>query len=225
MKLLLDTANLEEIKKLGDLYPIDGVTTNPSIIAKEGRGFIPLLQEIRAIIGEDKMLHAQVLSTSAEEMVEEAEFLNDKIGGKLYIKIPVIPQGIKAMKILKEKEIKITATAVFTAQQALMAARAGAHFVAPYVNRLDNIAADGINTVKEIINLFGIYNCETQVLAASFKNVNQIHQSTLAGSHAITANPDLIDKLIYHPMTELGVEGFIADWEETYGKGKKVNNL
>jgi fructose-6-phosphate aldolase 2 len=225
MLILLDTANLEEIKRLNDLYPIDGVTTNPSIIAKEDKDFLELLTEIKNIIGQDKMLHAQVLSTGAEEMVEEAEFLAEKFGENLYVKVPVISEGIKAIKILSKKGIKITATAVFTPQQAFMAAKAGVNFVAPYVNRLDNISADGINVVSEIVKLFKVHQLDTKVIAASFKNVNQIHQCLLQGSQAITANPELIEKLVYHPMTELGVEGFISDWEKVYGQGKKVNNL
>ncbi|PRX26921.1 fructose-6-phosphate aldolase 2 [Orenia metallireducens] len=225
MLILLDTANLEKIKRLNDLYPLDGVTTNPSIISKENKDFLELLAEIRNIIGEDKMLHAQVLSTKAEEMIEEAEFLAKKFGENLYIKIPVIPEGIKAIKNLSKQGVKITATAVFTPQQAFMAAKAGADFVAPYVNRLDNISADGIKVVAEIIELFKVHRLDTKVIAASFKNINQIHQCLLQGSQAVTANPDLIEKLVYHPMTNLGVEGFIADWERVYGEGKKVNNL
>lgn len=225
MLLLLDTANLEKIKKLNDLFPINGVTTNPSIISKENRDFFEILKDIRKIIGKDKMLHAQVLGTTSQDIVNEAKYLYKEIGGNLFIKIPVIPQGIKAIKILKDEGIKVTATAVFTPMQALIAAQAGADFVAPYVNRLDNIAADGLKVVEEILKMFKEYGLNTKVLAASFKNVEQIHKSALMGVDSVTASPDIVEKLIYHPLTDWSVEQFINDWENVYGEGKRIDSL
>lgn len=220
MLYLLDTANLNQIKRAFDLYPMSGVTTNPTIISKEKRSFLDILKGIREIIGEDKMLHVQAVSKNADEIVKEAEYITNTIGGNLYIKVPVIPEGIKAMKILKAKGIKITATAVFTADQALMAAAAGADFVAPYVNRIDNISGNGVNVVKEIVELFKIYNLNTKVLAASFKNVQQVHQVALAGGQSATVNADIMDGLLSHPLTDWSVDQFVSDWEGVYGKGK-----
>lgn len=220
MLYLLDTANLEQIKRAFDLYPMSGVTTNPTIISKEKRSFLDILKGIREIIGEDKMLHVQAVSKNADEIVKEAEYIQKAIGGNLYIKVPVIPEGIKAMKILKAKGIKITATAIFTADQALMAAVAGADFVAPYVNRIDNISGNGVNVVKEIVELFKTYNLDTKVLAASFKNVQQVHEVALAGGQSVTVNADIMDGLLSHPLTDWSVDQFVSDWEGVYGKGK-----
>lgn len=222
MIYMLDTANLEDIKKAHDLYPLSGVTTNPTIISKEKRDFIGLLKDIRNIIGEDTMLHAQVLGTTAEEMIEEAKYLKEKIGGNLYIKIPVTQQGIKAIKILKKQGFKITATAIFTAQQALMAGVSGADFVAPYVNRIDNISGNGIEVVKNIIDQIKLYNLDTKVLAASFKNVQQVHEVSKIGAHSITVNPEIMDKMLEHPLTDWSVNEFIKDWEKVYGQGSNT---
>lgn len=220
MLYLLDTANTEQIKRAFDLYPMHGVTTNPTIISKEKRNFLDILKEIRGIIGEDKMLHVQAVSTKAEDIVREAEYLNKTIGGNLYIKVPVIPEGIKAIKILKSKGIKTTATAVFTAEQALMAATAGAEFVAPYVNRIDNISGNGVDVVSQIVELFELHNVDTKVLAASFKNVQQVHEVALTGCQSVTVNAEIMDKLLAHPLTDWSVDQFIKDWESVYGAGK-----
>lgn len=220
MLYLLDTANLKEIERAFDLYPMSGVTTNPTIISKENRSFLQILKGIRSIIGEDNMLHAQAVSRKAEDIVREAEYLNKEIGGNFYIKIPVIPEGIKAMKILKKKGIKITATAIFTAQQALMAAVAGAEFVAPYVNRIDNISGDGVGVVAEMVQIIEQNGIDAKVLAASFKNVQQVHGVILAGAPSITVNAEIMDKLLEHPLTDCGVNQFVKDWESVYGAGK-----
>lgn len=225
MLILLDTANLEGIRKLNDMYPIDGITTNPSIIVKEKTNFIDLIKEIRSIIGTDKMLHVQTLGTTALEIVEEAEYLNEKIGGNFYVKIPVTDEGIKAMKILKEKNIKVSATSIITALQGLIAAKAGAEYVIPYVNRIDNISGDGVGVVSEMVCIFEAYGFKTKVLAASFKNVDQIKRACLAGTHAITAAQDIITQLLQHPLTDWSVEQFTKDWENMYGKGKRTNNI
>ncbi|ENK1244383.1 fructose-6-phosphate aldolase [Clostridium botulinum] len=225
MLMLLDTANIDSIKHINDIYPLDGVTTNPTIISKEKTDFLGILKEIRSVIGKEKMLHVQVVGSKAEDMVDEAIYLNEKIGGNLYIKVPVTEQGIKAIKELSKKGYKITATAIFTAQQALMAAKAGAQFVAPYVNRIDNLMADGIKVVSDIVTIFKIYNINTKVLAASFKNTEQIHNSCLKGAHSVTVNESLIKQLIYNPSTDLSVENFINDWEMQYGKDVKTNEV
>lgn len=218
MLILLDTADINDIKKGNEYYPIEGVTTNPTIIAKENRNYIEVLKDIRNIIGNDKMLHVQVLGTKAEDMVKEAHFIKDTIGGNIYIKIPVIEEGIKAIKALKKEGFNITATAIFTPQQALVAAMAGANFVAPYVNRLDNISADGVNVVKEISKLLNIHGLGTKILAASFKNVEQVHKSSLEGANSVTLSLEILEKLIYHPLTDSSVENFIKDWKTAYNQ-------
>ncbi|HBJ1650449.1 fructose-6-phosphate aldolase [Clostridium botulinum] len=218
MIYILDTANLQEIKRAYEFYPMEGITTNPSIISKEKEDFIKILKNIREIIGNDSMLHAQVLSLKAEDMIEEAKYIARQVGGNIYIKIPVTPDGIKAIKILNKEGYKITATAIFTAQQALIAAKAGANFVAPYVNRIDNISGNGVEVVGEIIELLELNNLNTKVLAASFKNVQQVNEVALRGCQSVTVGIDIMDKLIEHPLTELSVKQFINDWKNAYNK-------
>ncbi|WP_373897989.1 fructose-6-phosphate aldolase [Haloimpatiens sp. FM7315] len=224
MIYLLDTANLEQIKRAFNLYPMEGVTTNPTIISKQKGSFINILKEIRSIIGENKMLHAQAISTTCEEIVKEAEYLNGILGENFYIKVPVIPEGIKAMKALKKKGIKITATAVFTAQQALIAANAGADFVAPYVNRIDNISGNGVDVVGQIVELFANGNVNTKILAASFKNAQQVNEVALLGAESVTVNAEIMDKLIDHPLTTWSVDQFVKDFESVYGEGAVAYN-
>lgn len=225
MSLFLDTADVKEIKILCEMLPIDGVTTNPSIVAKENKDFLKLINEIKMIIGKDKILHVQALGKTADEIIEEAEYLNQKIQENLFIKIPVTMEGIKAIKNLKQKGIKTTATAVFTTQQAVIAAKAGAEYVAPYINRLANISGSGIQVISEIIQIYKLLGIDTKVIAASFKNIEQINKSFLAGAHAVTVNPSLIRQMISHPLTDWSVEGFLKDWEGTYGTNKLTNNL
>lgn len=225
MLYLLDTADLEDIRKAFDIYPMDGVTTNPTIIAKENTDFYEHLTKIRTIIGEDSMLHVQILSTTSDEMIKEAKNLLEKISGNVYIKIPVTPEGIKAMKHLHKSGVKITATAVFTALQALTAAKAGADFVAPYVNRSDNISSDGVSMVGNIVELFNKFGFTTRVLAASFMNVQQVYASMMVGTHAVTVNMDTFENSLKHPLTDYSVDRFIQDWEGVYGEGKTTYNI
>lgn len=225
MLYVIDTAHIEDIKKCVEIYPVAGVTTNPTIISKEHTEFAPLLKSIRDIIGADKMLHVQTTATTCEGIVEEALALQSYVGGDFYIKIPISEEGLKATKELKKRGVKVTMTAIFTPQQALISALAGAEFVAPYVNRLDNIVSDGVRVVEEIVNIYDRFDIKTKVLAASFKNVEQIHRSALAGSHAVTISPDLFEKLIYHPLTDSAIDGFTKDWESVYGEAKVLDLL
>jgi fructose-6-phosphate aldolase 2 len=225
MNILLDTAQVDFIKSVNEQYPIAGVTTNPTILAKEKRPYIDILQEIISIIGSEKMLHVQALSTHAKEIVKEAQYVNKVLTGNVYIKIPVIPEGFKAMMILREMDIKVTATAVATPLQALMAAKSGASFVAPYVNRLDNISGNGAQVVTDIAKIFNTHTIKTQVIAASFKNVEQVQKVCLAGAHAVTVGEDVFTNLVQHPLTDWSVTKFIEDWESVYGKGAILGNL
>lgn len=224
MIYILDTADLKEIRHANEFYPIDGVTTNPSIIAKEKTDLVKLLKDIQEIIGDDKMLHVQTTATKAEDMVAEARMLEEMIGENFYVKIPIGEEGLKATKILAEEGINVTMTAIFTPQQALLAAKAGAAFVAPYVNRLDNVGGDGVNVVNEIVTLFDLFDLPCKVLAASFKNVQQVHDAALCGCHSVTVAPDVLYNLIKHPLTDVAVELFEKDWKSVYGD-KKVSDL
>ena len=224
MIYLLDTADLKAITYCKEFYPLSGVTTNPSIIAKEKDDFWKILRGIRAAIGKEKMLHVQTVQAKAEKMAEEASLLKEKIGGNLYIKVPICEEGLKAVSTIKKLGVGVTMTAIFTPAQALMAARAGADFVAPYVNRLDNILGDGTNTVAEIVRQFEIYNLGCRVLAASFKNAEQVHKCALYGCHSVTVSEEVLKSLISHPMTEAAINGFMSDWKNVYGD-KKILDL
>lgn len=224
MLYLLDSANTEEIKKACDIFPIAGVTTNPTIITKEKKPFFPLLKEIQSIIG-DKMLHVQVLGTTTEDMIKDAMRIREEISSDLYVKIPVSDAGYKAMQFLKKEGFGITATAIYTPQQALIAARCGADFTAPYVNRIDNISGMGVNVVSMITELFDLHGLDTKVLAASFKNVQQVHEVALTGAQSVTVGSEILWKLAEHPLTDMSVEQFTKDWETQYGLGKCIYNM
>lgn len=220
MLYLIDTADLDAIKKCSEFFPVSGVTTNPTIISREKTDFRTLLYSIREIIGDDKMLHVQATAAEADEIVKEAEMLKNVVRGNFYIKIPITREGLRATAICKDKGIGVTMTAIFTQQQALIAAKAGADFVAPYINRLDNIVSDGVRVVEEISDIFHNYDIKTKILAASFKTVEQVHKVSMSGAHAITINPDLFDMLIYHPLTYYAIDDFSKDWESVYGDDK-----
>lgn len=224
MQYIIDTAQLDAIKKCAEFYPIDGVTTNPTIISRERTGFTPLIRKIREIIGPDKMFHIQATEDTCDKIIKEAVSLSEAVGGDFYIKIPISPEGLKATMALTKMGIKVTMTAIFTQQQALIAAKAGAAYVAPYVNRLDSIVSDGVHVVEEIVEMFREHNISTKVLAASFKNVEQIHKVAMVGGHAVTINPDLYENLVYHPLTLYAIDDFNADWREVYGS-KKITDL
>ncbi|MBR6765699.1 MAG: fructose-6-phosphate aldolase [Clostridia bacterium] len=224
MIYILDTANLEDIKHANEFYPIAGVTTNPSLVSKEKKDFVELVTSIRNIIGEEKMLHVQTTATKAEEMVKEAKMLKELVGGEFYVKIPIGEEGLKATMMLKKEGIGVTMTAIFTPQQALIAAKAGADFVAPYVNRLDNISADGVQVVADIVHMFDVFGLDTKVLAASFKNTMQLHNVALVGGHSATVSMDVLKAAIAHPMTDAAINGFEKDWKATYGE-KSVKDL
>lgn len=217
MIYILDTADIEAIKHCNEFYPLAGVTTNPSIISKENTEFWKLVKEIRSIIGEEKMLHVQTVQTKADKIVEEAKLLKKELGGELFVKIPIGEEGLKATMELKKLGIGVTMTAIFTPAQALIAAKAGASFVAPYVNRLDNIIGDGTEVVAQIVELLENYDLDCKVLAASFKNAEQVHKCALYGCHSVTVSADIMKTLISHPMTDAAIDGFEKDWKRVYG--------
>ena len=214
---ILDTANLEAIKHCNEYYPLAGVTTNPSIISKENADFWTLVTSIREIIGPDKMLHVQTTQKTAEGIVEEAKLLRERLGENFYVKIPICEEGLKATMMLKRIGINVTVTAIFTPAQALLAAKAGADFVAPYANRLDNIIADGCAVVAEIVKQLEQYGLDCKVLAASFRNAEQVHKCASVGCHSVTVSADILRKVISHPMTDAAIADFEKDWARVYG--------
>ncbi|HHU52240.1 MAG TPA: fructose-6-phosphate aldolase [Firmicutes bacterium] len=215
MLILLDSADLQALRGIIPDHPLDGVTTNPTIISRacSGKREIPgLLRSIRGLLGNEGMLHIQVTAATLDGILAEAETIKEQFGEDVYIKIPVTSEGIKALSILAKKGIRVTATAVFTPQQALIAAKAGADFVAPYVNRLDDLAVDGSRVVREIKQIFTDYSLKTRVLAASFRNIEQVHRVCLSGADAVTISPELYWKMLFHPLTAVSVEEFERDW-------------
>ena len=223
MKLLIDDANIDKIRKIYQYYSIDGVTTNPSILAKSGRKPYEVLKEIRELIGENAELHVQVVSETAEKMVLEGHQIAKKLGKNTYIKIPTIPEGLKAMRILHEEGYNITATAIYTPLQAYLAAKAGADYAAPYVNRIDNLGTNGIEVTRKIHDIFKNNNFKTEILAASFKNSLQVLELCEYGVGAATVAPDIIDGFINNTTNiSAAVKDFTNDFENLCGKGKTM---
>ncbi|MBE7024073.1 MAG: fructose-6-phosphate aldolase [Clostridia bacterium] len=212
MKLFVDTANVEEIRKVNDMGVVCGVTTNPSLIAKEGRDFLEVVKEITSIV--DGPISAEVVSTDTEGMVREAMELVEKINNKnLVIKIPMTPEGLAAVKRLTEKGIKTNVTLIFSAAQALLAARAGATFVSPFVGRLDDIGTEGMNAISDIAQIFDLHGIETEIIAASIRNPIHVTNAALAGAHIATVPFNVIMQMTKHPLTDAGIEKFLKDWE------------
>ncbi|PHV71401.1 fructose-6-phosphate aldolase [Sporanaerobium hydrogeniformans] len=223
MEILLDTAHLEDIRRYHKIYHITGVTSNPTILAREKGDFFPLLEAIRELIGH-KQLHVQLTGNTSEDMLKEAEAISRKLGKETYMKVPTNEVGIETMKRLKEQGYKITATAIYMPQQAMIAASVGADYVAPYFNRISNMNVEGKNVVSEIAHLFKLHHCSTKILAASFKNTQQIMDALMAGAEAVTATPELYSQMVENPMIDAAITGFTADWEKTYG-GKRIFEL
>ncbi|HIT90639.1 MAG TPA: fructose-6-phosphate aldolase [Candidatus Merdenecus merdavium] len=215
MKIILDTAHLEDIRKYNRIYEIAGVTSNPTILSRECADFFPLLQNIRQEIG-DKELHVQVTASSCTEMLLEAKSIVNILGKDTYIKVPTNEEGIKTIKQLKHLGYKVTATAIYTAQQAMLAASVGADYVAPYYNRMNNLNMDSRQTITEIATLFKLHHCETEILAASFKNTNQIMDALLCGAHAVTASPQLYTQMVESPVIDHAIKEFYKDWASVY---------
>lgn len=217
MKLLIDDASIEAIKELYEFYPIDGVTTNPSILAKSGRPPFEVLREIRAFIGPNADLHVQAVASAAGGMVEDAKRITGELGANTLVKIPCVPEGFKAMKALRELGVRTTGTAIYTPMQAYLAAQCGAEFTAPYINRIDNMGFDGIAVAKEIQDIFMKNGLSTQILAASFKNSQQVLELCKYGVGASTASPDVIRSLVKNPAIDGAVDAFVSDFEKLTG--------
>lgn len=215
MKLFIDTANIDEIKQANELGVICGVTTNPSLIAKEGRDFKTVIKEITAIV--DGPISAEVISLEATGMVEEAVELA-KIDKNIVIKIPMTAEGLKAVKILTEKGIKTNVTLIFSAAQALLAARAGATYVSPFLGRLDDIDSDGMDLIEDIVTIFANYDIKTEIISASVRTAMHVTNCAKAGADIATVPYKVIMQMIKHPLTDAGIERFMKDWESTFNK-------
>ena len=225
MKLIIDDANIEEIKRIYEFYPIDGVTTNPSILAKYGKPPFEILKEIRAFIGKEAELHVQAISKSADGIIDEAYRIIKELGDNTFIKIPSIPEGFKAMKKLTSEGIKITATVIYTPLQGYLAGKAGASYAAPYINRIDDMGYDGILVAKAIHDIFKNNNIETEVLAASFKNSQQVLEVCKYGIGASTAAPYVIDDFVKNQAIDAAIDTFISEFESITKKGATMSNL
>jgi transaldolase len=210
MKLFIDTANIEEIKEANELGVICGVTTNPSLIAKEGRDFKTVINEITAIV--DGPISAEVISLDAESMFNEAIPLS-KISKNIVIKIPMTAEGLKAVKRLSAVGIKTNVTLVFTAAQALLAARAGATYVSPFLGRLDDIDADGMRLISDIVDIFKTHGIKTEIICASIRNPGHVTEAAKLGADIATVPYKVIMQMINHPLTDAGIEKFLKDWE------------
>lgn len=210
MKLFIDTANVNEIKKANDMGVICGVTTNPSLIAKEGRIFEDVVREIASIV--NGPISAEVISLDAQGMVKEAAELS-KLHKNIVIKIPMTAEGLKAVKILHNEDIKTNVTLVFSAGQALLAAKAGASYVSPFVGRLDDISMDGIGLISEIVEIFKNYNIDTEIIAASIRHPMHVTEAARLGCHIATVPYKVIEQMTKHPLTDKGIEQFLKDWE------------
>jgi transaldolase len=211
MKFFIDTANIEEIKKAHALGLLDGVTTNPSLVSKEGREFKGLIQEICSIV--DGPVNAEVVSTEAEGMIAEAKDLA-KLAKNIVVKIPLISEGLKAVKVLSGEGIKTNVTLCFSPVQALMAAKAGASFISPFVGRLDDISERGMDLVEQIITIYENYGYDTEVIVASIRNPVHVLDAALMGADIATIPYKVMEQLIKHPLTTIGLERFLADWKK-----------
>ena len=224
MKLIIDDAKLSNIQKLYEYYPVSGVTTNPAIIAKCGKAPFDALKEIRAFIGEDE-LHVQTVAADAEGIVKDAHRILRELGDKTYVKIPAVPEGFKAMKQLHREGVRITATAVYTPMQAYLAGQCGAEYVAPYVNRIDNMGFNGVETAKTIHDIFVKNGMRTQVLGASFKNSQQVLELCRYGVGAVTLMPDIMKGLTQNAAIDAAVAAFTKDFETLTFPGATMEKL
>ena len=211
MKFFIDTANVKEIREAASLGVVDGVTTNPSLIAKEGRDFRQVLNEICSIV--DGPISAEAVSHSADEMVAEGEDLAG-IHKNIVVKLPMTKDGLKATKVLAGKGIRVNMTLVFSPTQALLAAKVGAAYVSPFVGRLDDISHYGMDLVRQVLEIYNNYGYLTEVIVASVRNPLHVVDAAMAGAHIATIPFNVIDQLAKHPLTDIGIEKFLADWKK-----------
>ncbi len=210
MKIFIDTANIEAIREANDLGIVDGVTTNPSLVAKEGKDFKKIIKEICSIV--DGPISAEAVSLDCKGILSEARELS-KIHKNVVVKIPIIKEGLKAVKVLSKEGIKVNVTLIFSASQALLAAKAGAAFVSPFIGRLDDISHVGMELIHQIKNIYDNYGFQTKIIVASIRNPLHVVDAALAGADIATIPPAVIDQLFKHPLTDIGIEKFLSDWK------------
>ncbi len=215
MKLYIDTANVEHIREMASLGILAGVTTNPTLIAKEGRDFKTVIEEITTLV--DGPISGEVISLDAEGMIREGREIA-AIHPNLVVKLPMTPAGLEAVHALTKDNIKTNVTLIFSASQALFAAKAGATYVSPFVGRLDDMGQDGIQLVADIRMILDQYDLPTEIISASIRHPQHIAQSALAGAHIATIPYDVFKKAFKHPLTDQGIDAFLADWKAVFGK-------
>jgi transaldolase len=209
VKFFIDTANVDHIRLANDMGILAGVTTNPSLVAKEGRNFVEVLKEIIKIV--DGPISAEVVALDSKGMIEEAEqYIH--MHKNITIKVPMTAEGLKAVKVFASRGIKTNVTLVFSANQALLAARAGATFVSPFVGRLDDISQDGMGLIRDISDIFRMHNIQTEIITASIRHPMHVTEAALSGAHIATCPYSIFEQMLKHPLTDQGIERFLADW-------------
>jgi len=216
VKIFIDTANVQEIRQAYEMGVISGVTTNPSLIAKEGRDFFDTIREIAGIVG-DLPISAEVISLKADEMVEQGKKLA-QLGPNIVIKVPMCEEGLKATNELTKLGIKTNVTLIFSSPQALLAARAGATYVSPFIGRLDDINQVGMNLIKEVSDIFAIHEIQSEIISASVRHSIHVIEAALHGAHIATVPMKVIQQMVKHPLTDAGIEKFLADWNSANQK-------
>ena len=222
-KILIDSADIKKAREIEKYYTIAGITTNPTILSKIEGSLEDKLKELKEFTYGKYEVHIQTTESKVEKIVEEAKKLRDYFGESFYIKIPVTKSGLEAMKLCSKEDIRVTATAILTSMQALAAAKNGANYVAPYVNRMENVGQDAKEAILEISNLLIDY--PTEILAASFKNVKQVQDILRCGAEAVTIAPEIIEASIWHPYTDKSVFDFEKDWGNRFGDKKIVDGI
>ena len=217
MKFFIDTANIEEIKKANDMGVICGVTTNPSLIAKEGRDVYEVVKEIASIVDGPISGEVKATTTDAEGMIAEGREIA-KLHKNMVVKIPMTVEGLKACKVLSSEGIKVNMTLIFTANQALLCARAGAAFVSPFLGRLDDISVRGTDLISEVAEIFNIHNIQTEIIAASIRNPMHVTDCALAGADIATVPYKVLEQMTHHPLTDAGIEKFQKDYLAVFGE-------
>lgn len=219
MKIFLDTANIESIRKYKDMGVLDGITTNPTLLSKEQGSPDEIMKTIVSMIPGPVSL--EVIGTESEQMIEEAHHLK-KYGQNVVVKIPMIPEGLKALRILSAEGLSTNVTLVFSASQALLAAKAGATYVSPFIGRLDDIGHNGMAIVKSIVSIFRNYQLGTQVLVASIRHPDHVVQAAELGADVVTLPPDILGKMMKHPLTDKGLEAFLSDWKKIRNESPRL---
>ena len=217
MELIIDSSNIEQIKELNDLLTITGVTTNPTILTKSGREAMDVVKDLCEVLSEDQLLFIQTVQTSFEGIMEEAKMISSIRNKNMYVKIPVTHEGLRAIKECKKLGIHTLATAIYTANQAFLAAMNGAEYLAPYTNRMCNYG-DGVQDVKDLIEMLRVNHMPAKVIAASFKNTYQVHELIKVGIQAVTVPCDVLYQMIDHPGTKIAVGEFSVNWQRAYNR-------